>query len=146
MATITGGNKLQSVLQKIATSASKASSVEIGWPADGSTYPDGTLIAAVAALNEFGHGTTPPRPFFRNMIAAHSSEWPEAIGATLKTTDYDAAKTLGLTGQAITNQLQQSINDFTSPPLSSRTVERKGSDKPLIDSGDMFKEVKFVVR
>ena len=68
MAAISGGDKLQRALDRIAKNLSKAASVEIGF-AENATYPDGTSVALVAALNEFGTGKIPPRPFFRNMVA-----------------------------------------------------------------------------
>ena len=145
MVALSGGAKLDAALKKMATQVSKAASVEVGFPG-GATYPDGTSVALVAALNEFGSKNTPPRPFFRQMIAAKSSQWPETIATLLKANDFDAAKTLGLTGQGIADQLQQSIVDFTSPPLAPSTIAKKGNDKVLVDTGQMLQSVTFVVK
>lgn len=121
MATLKGGDKLEAALAKIAKSVTKAAAVDVGFLED-ATYPDGTSVAMVAALNEFGHGTTPPRPFFRTMIQQKSPEWPKTIATQLKETDYDAEKTLGRMGEGIKGQLQQSIADTYSPPLSILTL------------------------
>lgn len=120
---ITGGDKLESALAKIAENVSKASAVDVGF-LSGATYPDGTSVAQIAAIQEFGapKAGIPPRPYFRNMIAAKSPEWPKAVAGLLKANDYDADKTLGQAGAAIKGQLQQSIIDIMAPPLSPVTL------------------------
>ena len=139
MVTITGGSKLEAALKKIAQSASNAATVKIGFMA-GSTYSvfPYTSIPLVAALNEFGHGKTPARPYFRNMVAAHSSEWPAGIAASLKENNYDAKKTLRDTGVVIEDLLRDSIIETNAPPLSPITVMlrgMKGNDASLIVTG-----------
>ena len=101
-----------------------------------------------AALNEFGVPSRgqPPRPFFRNMVASKSPEWPDAIGGLLLKNDFDAARALEVAGEAIKAQLQQSITDLTSPALARSTVDRKGFDKPLVEHGDMLNAVEFEVK
>ena len=75
------------------------------------------------------------------MIADKQDEWPEAIAELLKTNEYDAVKTLDLTGAAIAGQLRQSIVDLQEPPLAASTIQRKGHVKPLIDSGVMLSSI-----
>ena len=71
--------------------------VQIGFLANGplSTYPDGTPVATVAFWNEFGHGgesPSPPRPFFRTMIAKESPSWPDMLVEVTKLTNFDGPK------------------------------------------------------
>lgn len=147
MATISGGDKLAAALSEIAQGVETAASVEVGF-LEGATYPDGTSVPLVAAVQEFGAPSRniPPRPFFRGMIEAKAAEWPAAVGALLRANQYDAAKTLGQTGAAIKGQLQQSIVDFDRVPLKPATVERKGNDKQLVDTGHMLNSVDFRVK
>ena len=145
MATISGGNGLEAALKALGAKVTKAASVDVGF-LEGSTYPDGTSVPMVAALNEFGSGKTPARPFFRTMVAAKSGEWPEAVGNLLKANDFDAAKTLAQAGSAISGQLQQSIVDFNSVPLAASTIAAKGNSKQLVDSGVMLASISFVVK
>lgn len=146
MATISGGDKLAAELAKLASQVSKAATVRVGF-LEKATYPGGTGVAFVAAIQEFGAPSRgiPPRPFFRNMIAMKSKEWPAAIGALLVANDYDASKALRLTGEAIKGQLAQSIRDTNSPPLAPSTIKRKGHAKPLIDTGVMFQSIDYEV-
>ena len=79
-----GGEKLQAALAELAKKVSKAASVEVGF-LEGATYPDGTSVAMIAAIDEFGAPAngTPPRPYFRNMIAKDSPDWGDAVGKLL---------------------------------------------------------------
>lgn len=133
MATISGGSKLEAALKEIAEKASNAALVRVGF-LESAKYPNGTSVAMVAAIQEFGAPKVgiPPRPYFRNMIAAKSGEWPNAIAGLLKTNEYDAARTLGQTGEAVKGQLQESIIDTFEPPLSPVTLmlRRMKADNP----------------
>ena len=104
-------------------------------------------MALVAAVNEYGKAPSqPPRPFFRNMIAQHSEEWPDAVTKLLRSNDYAADETLAGMGELIKGELQQSIVDFTSPALKPSTVAAKGFDKPLVDTGVMLRSVDYAVK
>jgi hypothetical protein len=113
----------------------------------GATYPDGTSVAMVAAIQDGGapRAGIPPRPFFRNMINAKKGEWPAAVEQNLKATDYDINKTLQRVGEGIAGQLRQCIVDFDSVPLAPRTIARKGHSKQLVDSGHMLNSVEYQV-
>lgn len=116
--------------------AKMSGSLEVGF-LEGATYPDGTPVAAVAFWNEFGNGSAPPRPFFRNMIAKESPEWPAKVAALAKATDNNGAKVLAQIGLDIQGALIESINEFTTPELAASTIKRKGFSKPLIDTSHM---------
>ncbi|KMO33906.1 hypothetical protein VQ02_19905 [Methylobacterium variabile] len=146
MVTVKGGMALERRLGELAAKLGDSPTLSVGF-LEGASYPDGTSVAMVAAIDEFGApaNNQPPRPFFRSMIADKSSGWPTSLAATLKTTNYDPKAALGLMGEGIKGQLQQSILDLTSPPLSPKTIARKGFDKPLIDSSVMINSVDYVV-
>ena len=141
---VNGGDNLQRRLNEIAKKVEKASKVRVGF-LEGATYPDGKPVAMIAAIQEFGAPSRgiPPRPFFRNMVSGHSAEWPEQIAAQLPANGYDAEKTLGQMGAVIAGELRQSIVDTNDPPLKPATVERKGFDKPLVDTGHMLNSIDF---
>lgn len=149
---IQGGKKLTDYLNALSAKM-RAGSVNVGflsgirYPAD-ATKPSETppYVAQVAFYNEFGTKHSPPRPFFRSMIAAKSPEWGPATAQAAKASDYDTAKTLELVGTGIKDQLVTSIVNFTSPPLAQSTIDRKGFDKPLIDTGVMQRSVDFEVK
>lgn len=144
---MTGGEKLQAALAAIVGKLASAETVQVGF-LENSTYPDGTSVPMVAAIQEFGapKAGIPPRPFFRTMIAAKAPGWGGAMGQILKSTDYDAAKTLGQMGEGIKGQLQESIKATNNPPLASATIAAKGFATPLIDTGHMLNSVDYEVK
>ncbi|MGI4763826.1 MAG: hypothetical protein ACRYGP_01970 [Janthinobacterium lividum] len=146
MVKIIGGNRLVPYLRGMEERLAKAKTVDVGFLGN-ATYPDGTNVASVAALNEFGvpSHNQPPRPFFRSMIASKQGEWGGATAHALKANNYDAAKTLDQVGSAIAGQLRQSIATFSGAPLAESTIKAKGFAKQLIDTGVMSNSVDHTV-
>ena len=148
---LSGGEGLQKALADIARKMG-GGLVKVGF-LEGATYPDGTPVAAVAFWNEYGKEVNSqggdyfqlPRPFFRRMIAKESPEWADKMAKLAKAYDYDGAKVLALMGEDIKGALQQSINDFESPPLAQSTIDAKGFEKPLIDTSHMLNSVNYEV-
>lgn len=141
MATVTikGGAGLQKKLAEIAKNLSKASTLRVGF-FEGSDYPDGTPVAMVAAIQNFGAPKVgiPPRPFFSNMVKAKSPAWPAAVAANLKASNYDAKVTLAIIGEGIKGQLKESIIETNEPALSPVTVMLRGmksNDQSLVVTG-----------
>ena len=137
-----GGGKMDTYLRQIVSRVDVPKEVRVGF-LENATYPDGTSVPMVAAIQEFGAPSRgiPPRPFFRQMIAAHKDEWGAELGRTLLAKDYNAAAALGSMGEVISGELRQSIVDFSGVPLAPETIARKGSSKPLVDTGHMFQSI-----
>lgn len=155
MVDIKGGEDLDKYLQALATklgAGSGGASVDVGF-LEGATYPDGTSVPLVAALNEFGTGHSPPRPFFRQAVENRAAAWGHNTGVALKQTDYNAGAALALVGQGVKEDVQDSIRTLTTPPLAESTIARKtkkkakkvrgvlGPAKPLVDTGHMLNSV-----
>ena len=104
-------------------------------------YPDGTPVAYVATIHEFGTGHIPARPFMRPAVADHGGEWLQLLadGAKASLAGGPAPEqVLELVTLAAAGNVAEKIQAVTSPPLTPATVGRKGSDKPLVDTGQMF--------
>jgi hypothetical protein len=142
MASVTGGGALDTVLTRIGTSLDKAREVRVGF-LEGATYPDGTPVAMVAAIQNFGAPAAgiPPRPFFSDMVERHKGDWGDTFGNVLMDADYNAGRALALMGKGMAGQLREQIVETNAPPLSPRTIAAKGSEKPLIDTGHMLESV-----
>lgn len=142
-------DKILDALNNIANSLSDKQ-LKVGF-IDGATYPDGTPVAMVAATNEYGNpaNNQPPRPFFRNAIAEHESEWLDAISRGLqKGVPLDDA--LAVVGERAVGDVVQSIATLMDPPLSPETIasrKSKGnaSTKPLVDTKVMIRDVHYEV-
>jgi hypothetical protein len=139
---VRGGDRAASKLREIATQLGDAPSVRVGFPA-GSTYPDGTSLPLVAAINEFGAPSRgqPARPFMRNTITRHSARWARQAAILLRDNNYDVRRTLELVGEGIKGQMMEEIQTGSFAELASSTVARKGFDKPLIDTGFMWRSI-----
>ncbi|MDE2434733.1 MAG: hypothetical protein KGM49_00600 [Sphingomonadales bacterium] len=142
MASVSGGQRLEEALRATGAKIGKAREVRVGF-LEGATYPDGTPVAMVAAIQNFGapEAGIPPRPFFSDMVDAKSPGWGDQFGKVLKAAENDSALALERMGEGIAGQLREAIVDTNSPPLSPTTIKRKGSDKPLIDTGHMLASV-----
>lgn len=139
MAQIHGGTKLANALAEISHNLEKVGTLKVGF-LSGAKYPNGVPVALIAAVQNYGapRAGIPPRPFFSNMVASKSSEWPAAIAGLLKANNYDTAKVMALTGEAIKGQLQKSIIDTNSPPLSPVTLmlrKMRGENPDLVVTG-----------
>jgi hypothetical protein len=88
--------------------------------------------------------TIPPRPFMR--LAARNF-MTKRLGLQKRITDkvmkgeISAAQALGQIGLALENEVIKSIKDGKWTPNAPSTIKRKGFDKPLIETGLMWKSV-----
>lgn len=147
MAKIRGGGQFEKKLTELADKLGDPKVVRVGF-LENATYPNGTSVAMVAAIQNYGAPAAgiPPRPFFSNMIADKKSGWSSALAKNLKKTGYDVTKTLTLMGEGISGQLRDSIRSTSSPPLKPATVRRKGFATPLIDTGHLLASVDYEVK
>lgn len=111
-----------------------------GWAED-NKYPAGQQVAYIAQLQEFGHGPIPPRPFMRPAIVKNKNRWNDY--AHLQAEQIIEGKITGK--EAMTKiaklaaeDVQQSIEDVKSPPLSDITLwaryYRKKLGRPVTGS------------
>lgn len=119
----TGGAALEKKLAEIAKRVASKRSLKVGF-LEGATYPDaaGTPVAQVAFWLNYGHGKTPPRPFFTDLISAKSDSWGDALARILELNDWDVDKSLNQLGEGIAGQVRQAIIDLDSPALSPVTL------------------------
>jgi hypothetical protein len=149
-ANVQGGSALARHLRDIEKRLGRGAHVRVGF-LENATYPSlkeggaSLHVAQVAFWNNFGTSRTPARPFFSDMVERKSPRWGVSLGNILRKTNYDAERSLALMGEGIKGQLQKSINDWSEPPNSPRTVARKGFNKPLIDTALMLRSVDYQV-
>lgn len=120
---------------------------KVGW-FETAHYEDGTPVAYVAAIQEFGTDRIPARPFMRPAVADHGGEWIDLMARGAKAA-VDGRYTPEQVLEAVTLQaagdVAKKISAVTAPPLSPVTVKRKGFDKPLVDTGQMLQSVTGIV-
>jgi len=124
----------------------------VGW-FPGAKYPDGTQVAYVATIHEFGSPAQgiPPRPFVRPTVAGQQKVWAgimaDGVRAVIsgRASSGDVLEGVGLQAAG---DIGKTIANLTSPPLKPATVAaraRRYADgkitnsltKPLNDTGLM---------
>lgn len=138
-----GGDKFKAAI-KAAVEQVESGKVRVGIIRQ-ATYENGKSVAQVAYWNEYGTAHIPPRPFFRQTIAKHKNEWPAKAAAIMRQNGGDVPKTLALMGEGIKGQVVETIQNFRDPPNATYTVRKKGFDKPLIDTGTLWRSIDYEV-
>ena len=147
---VSGGDRLGTKLRQIRERLQKNSGVLVGVPAGTGSYEDGAPIAVIAAVQEFGSadGRIPERSFLRVPLRQNSETFQAIWRAQVpKVVDGD------MTMQQVMSQLgaraaavsQEAISEGIAPENAESTKKRKGSSKPLIDTGRLRQSITFIV-
>lgn len=116
---------------------------------DGDSIVDSEVdLLDVAMFNELGTSQSPSRPFMRKSIDDNEEE----IFSFCKA-QFDRLCSGTATAQNVMQQLavfekgliQAKIKDGDFAPNAPSTIKKKGSDKPLIDTGHMRQSVQVVI-
>jgi len=123
--------------------------VKVGVP-EGPREADGTPVALIAAVHEFGHAelNIPERSFLRSTIRVKQSEYINLNRINLVRCVkgmISAQQVLQLLGEKAKGDVQRTIRNGDFVPLKPATIQRKGSSKPLIDSGNLLQSITYVV-
>jgi len=124
----------------------KSSRVTVGFPKGYNAYPDGTAVAMVASVHEFGSvvSNIPPRPFFRPTLIANGNYKKLRIKYfTLIAKDKVSVK-IGLNqlGIHVAEDIKDAIVAVSSPVLKEATIKAKGGKtSPLVDSSHLVHSV-----
>lgn len=123
VSSLTGGDKLTKYLEDLAKKVSKGGELRVGF-LEGATYPDGTSVPMVAAIQEFGApaASIPARPFMKPTVQKHSEEWGQLLGDELIANDYNSDVALELIGQLIEGEIAEQISETNGAPLSPITL------------------------
>lgn len=99
---------------------------KIGWPS-GKEYPDGTSVAYVAAIQNFGvpEKSIPPRPMLKPTVAENQDRWAgvmKHLTRQVANGELDAVDALDGMGRVAAMDLQATIAQINEPALSPITV------------------------
>ena len=117
-------------------------SAEVGIFED-ARYPEGESVAQRAYWHEYGRGV-PERPFFRPTIAEKQQEWSDlATKGAQKVLEAEITpeQFFETLGALAAGNVKETISALRDPPLHEKTIERKGFDKPLVDTGVMLNSI-----
>ena len=110
---------------------------------------DGKSNALIAYVHEFGIGV-PERSFLRSTVLEQAKKYAQiqrdniipAIKSGTMTAD-EAYRRLGIVAS---NDVKAKMVNGPFTPLKQQTVDRKGSSKPLIDTGELRQSITYEVR
>lgn len=122
--------------------------VAVGFPDGNKKNANGVSIAEYAAYNDLGTNMTPSRPFMRNSAEKHGTDYNGIAEQAIKGimsggTAQAALEKLGVFAKGI---VQEEITDGIFEANKESTIGRKGSSKPLIDTGTMRNSVNYEIR
>ena len=127
--------------------------VRIGVLGAGGEARDDLTQAELAAIHEFGapRANVPERSFLRATADAKRLEWLALLERTLRLVtagrlELEAA--LGIVGQKAVADVVARIRRGAGipPPLQPETIRRKGSDRPLVDTGRLVQSISYEIR
>lgn len=138
-----GWKEIQKELGKLKNMGVKAGITEGTATADG-----GANIAEYAVYNEEGTKNIPSRPFIRSWVDNNQPQINRMLESAFnsvasgKRTAEDALKRVG---EFAASGIKKNIATGDFVPDSAATVKRKGSSRPLIDTGTMRNAVSYEV-
>ena len=125
------------------------SKINVGIPA-GKNEADGTPVALIAAVHEFGspsNGIT-ERPFLRTTIQENRGKYVQLNRRNLVSVmngKMPVIQALGQLGAVAASDVQATIARGGFAPLKAATIKRKGSSKPLIDTGQLRQSITWEI-
>lgn len=107
-------------------------------------------IAKVATIHEYGapRANIPERSYIRSTVRERRGELQALMARLVRLMiagKIDERRALELVGAWLVNAIKGRIVSGPFAPLKPATIARKGSDKPLIDTGQLKNSVTFVI-
>ncbi|MEK2481916.1 hypothetical protein AB7321_12615 [Providencia rettgeri] len=111
---------------------------------------DGLSNATIAAAHEFGvPGHIPERSFLRSTLNENKDNASRLLAKELKA-DIELGefsdRPFAIVGEKLAGEVKRKIQAGINPPLDPKTVKRKKSSKPLIDTGNLLQSITYEVR
>ena len=117
---------------------------------------DGTVVSAgvmdsknatKAAINEYGTSKIPQRPFMRTAVNRHGKSWgsksAKAVQSVMK--GMPISQVTELVGMQMKSDISSTLTNGPWTPNSVVTIAKKGSSRPLIDTGELRASITYKV-
>lgn len=108
-------------------------------------YPDGTGVAQNAAVQEYGSGKIPSRPFMRTSFDRNRLKYEGALKVIATKSTFGPAEVVDKMkdlGAAAAIDMQRTIRDKEFQKNAPSTIARKGFDYPLVETGLLVSSIK----
>jgi len=116
------------------------------------TYPDGhgETTAEIGAVHEYGDEARniPQRSFLRSTVRANQEKYTKLLAKAAAEVIFEGKPDLALlkVGLVAAGDVRKRIAEGIPPALSEKTIARKGSSTPLIDTGQLRSSIDAEVR
>lgn len=123
--------------------------VRVGFQQGQAFSEEGVDMVDIAAWNEVGNAHTPARPFLRKSVDENETMINNFCQQQLRELTegrISSQSVLSRIGAMQVGLVQEKITDGDYVPNAPSTIRKKGSDKPLIDTGRMRQSVHFVIQ
>lgn len=146
--------RLQALAQRVLRTLG-TSTVKVGVLSSkgGDADRDGISMVELAAIHEFGSpaANIPERSFIRRTFAAKEREvaaMSSKIGAAIFAGRMDARRGLEILGAWGATEVKKTITSGAGipPPNAPSTIAKKGSDRPLVDTGRLLGAITWEVK
>jgi hypothetical protein len=120
---------------------------KVGYPTNTVSHGEGLSVVDVAAFHEFGTKDIPIRAHVRSTYDEKIEDLSKMSAAELgKVVDGRQTVKMAMArlGEFHAGQIKTKINEGPFKELSPKTIAAKGSDRPLIDTGQMIQSVDHV--
>lgn len=109
---------------------------------------DGVDLVDIAMFNELGTIHIPSRPFLRDSVDANGDKINSFLQSMKKeilrgNSAEDVLKKIGVFQKGL---IQEQIVKGNFVPNSPATIRKKGSDRPLVDTGRMRQSINYVIQ
>lgn len=124
--------------------------VEVGLPSGGRHSGTDLSMHELGMVHEYGSPSRgiPARPFIAPPIKDNTDKYKQIMrsqAALLLFRRTSLHNALSLVGEAGKADIQKYMLSASFAPLSAATIERKGSSKPLIDTGQMRNGITYEI-
>lgn len=112
--------------------------------------PGEMTVLEVATIHEFGAPAAgiPARSFIRGTVDEQRGEIADVqrkLAIAVLSGKLEIGRALNQLGAAVSARIQRRIARGIQPPLLPRTIARKGSSKPLVDTGQLRSSISWEV-
>lgn len=141
-------NAIADIRKRVADAA-----ISVGVQSDAGMHKDddgqssGTTVAEIYYWNELGTSLIPERPTLRPTFIEQKEKYIgilKVISAkAMEQPGYNMKQAMGRLGEVAQQDIQNSIVELRSPPNAQSTIEAKGSDNPLVDTGQLVSSIRW---
>jgi len=106
----------------------------------------GSRLDIAATVNEFGStdGRIPQRSYFRSTMDRERLRYGTALAWSLRRVLDGRSlwrRELHLLGSRIANDIAITIHELDTPPNAPSTIQKKGFDNPLVETGTLARSI-----